>query len=103
VFRYLKLLKYVQTINLSPEETLALIQRLETDSCRVEDYEVLIRVVGAHTELSADDLAVLPDLERSLPVHPDKGKRPGAKRTRRRPRGEAQRGLDTACAVRYFP
>jgi len=87
VFRYLKLLKYVQKINLSPEETLALMQRLETDSCRAADYEVLIRIVGAHAELSADDLAVLPDLERSLPVHPAKGKRPGAKRTRRRHRG----------------
>jgi hypothetical protein len=86
VFRYLKLLKYVQQINLSPEETLALIRRLETDSCGPEDDEVLIRVVGAHAALSADDLAVLPDLEQSLPVHPGKGKRPGAKRTRRRQR-----------------
>jgi hypothetical protein len=77
----------VHKINLSPQETLALIQRLETDSCRVEDYEVLIRVIRAHTELSADDLAMLPDLERSLSVPPDKDKRPVAKRTRRRHRG----------------
>ena len=89
MFRYLKLLKYVQKINLSPEDTLALIQRLQTDSCRVEDYEVLIRVVEAHTELSTDDLAVLPDLERSLPVYPVKSKRAGAKRTRRRRDGGA--------------
>jgi hypothetical protein len=87
VFRYLKLLRYVHKINLSPQETLALIQRLETDSCRVEDYEVLIRVIRAHTELSADDLAMLPDLERSLSVSPDKDKRPVAKRARRRHRG----------------
>ena len=83
MLRYLKLLKYVHQINLSPAETLALLQRLETDSCRVEDYEVLIRVIRAHTELSADDWAVLPDLERSLPVLPAKSKRPGAKRPRR--------------------
>ena len=87
MFRYLKLLKYVHKINLSPAESLALIQRLETDSCRVEDYEVLIRVIRAHTELSADDLSVLPDLERSLPVPPAKAKRPGAKRPRRRHHG----------------
>ena len=86
MFRYLKLLKYVHKINLSPAESLALIQRLETDSCRVEDYEVLIRVIRAHTELSADDLSVLPDLERSLPVVPAKSKRAVAKRPRRRPR-----------------
>lgn len=87
VFRYHKLLKYVHKINLSRAETLELMQRLETQSCRVEDYEVLIRVIRAHTELSADDWSVLPDLERSLPVPPAKAKRPGAKRTRRRHRG----------------
>jgi len=84
VFRYLKLLKYVQTINLSPEETLALMQRLETDSCRPEDYEVLMRVVKAHTELSADVLEAIPDLEPSSPVPKAKGKREGPKRTPRR-------------------
>ncbi len=87
MFRYLKLLKYVHQINLSPDETLALIQRLETDSCRVEDYEVLIRVIRAHSELSADDWSVLPDLERSLPVPPANVKRPRAKRARWRHRG----------------
>jgi len=56
VFRLLKLLNYPREINLSSEETLALLRRLETDSCRPEDYEVLIRVVRAHTRLSADDL-----------------------------------------------
>jgi hypothetical protein len=54
VFQYLKLLKYVKKINLSPQDTLALLHRLETDSCRPEDYEVLMRVVEAHMELSAD-------------------------------------------------
>jgi hypothetical protein len=86
VFRYLKLLKYVQKINLSPEATLALMQRLETDSCRPEDYEVLIRIVEAHTELSADVLEAIPHLGPSSPVPKAKVKRPGAKRTRRRHR-----------------
>jgi hypothetical protein len=66
VFRRLKLLKYLQQINLSPEDTLALIRRLETDSCRPEDYEVLIRTVRAHLELSADFLAASPEVELSL-------------------------------------
>ncbi len=86
MFRYLKLLKYVQQINLSPEDTLALIQRLETDSCRPEDYEVLIRVARTHTELSADVLETIPDLEPSLPVLKAKIKRQGGKRSRRRHR-----------------
>ena len=82
VFRYLKLLKYVQKINLSPEDTLALMQRLETDSCRPEDYEVLMRIVEAHIELSANVLEGLPAQEPSLPVPKVKG----AKRPRRRHR-----------------
>ena len=56
MFRLLKLLRYLREINLSSEETLALLRRLETDCCRPEDYEVLIRVVRAHSKLSADDL-----------------------------------------------
>jgi hypothetical protein len=86
VFRYLKLLKYVQKINLSPAATLALMQRLETDSCRPEDYEVLIRIVEAHIELSADMLEAVPDLEGSSPVPQAKVKRQGAKRPGRRHR-----------------
>lgn len=84
VFRRLKLLKYLQQINLSPEDTLALIQRLETDSCRAEDYEVLIRTVRAHMELSADLLAASPVVESSSLGHKAKRKRQGTKHTRRR-------------------
>ena len=40
VFRRLKLLIYLREINLSSEATLALIRRLETNSCRPEDYVV---------------------------------------------------------------
>jgi hypothetical protein len=86
VFRYLKLLKYVQKINLSPGDTLALMKRLETDSCRPVDYEVLMRIVEAHTELSADVLETIPGLEPSSPVPKAKVKPQGAKRTRRRHR-----------------
>ena len=56
VFRLLKLLRDLREINLSSEETLALRRRLETDSCRPEDDEVLIRVGRAHRQRSADDL-----------------------------------------------
>ena len=86
VFRYLKLLKYVQKIDLSPEDTLALMQRLETDRCRPEDYEVLMRIVEAHMELSADGLEPIPEREPSSPMPKAKVKRQGAKRTRRRHR-----------------
>ena len=87
MLRLLKLLKYLHKINLSPEETLALMQRLETDSCRAEDYEVLSRLVEAHIELSSDVLEALPDLERSSPVAKSRAKRQRTQRPRRRPRG----------------
>jgi len=86
VLRRLKLLKYLQEIKLSPEETLALMRRLETDSCRPEDYEALIRIVRAHTTLSADGLEAPPALERPASARRTSGQRQGAKRARRRPR-----------------
>lgn len=90
VFRYLKLLKYVHKINLSPEDTLALLQRLETDSCRPEDYEVLSRMIEAYTELPADVLELISELELSSPVAKAKVKRSTPKRTRRRHRRKAR-------------
>lgn len=87
MFRRLKLLNYLRKINLSPEETLALIQRLETDKCRPEDYEVLIRIVRAHIELSADFPQAFSVDEPSSPRPRGKRSRQGAKRTRRRHRG----------------
>jgi hypothetical protein len=54
VLRLFKLLKHIQEINLSPKDTLALIRRLETDNCRAEDYEVLIKVLRDHTEFVED-------------------------------------------------
>lgn len=84
VLQRLKRLKYLQQINLSPEDTLALIGRLETDSCRAEDYEVLMRTVRAHMELSADFLVASPGGEPSSPARKAKRKPPGTKRARRR-------------------
>jgi hypothetical protein len=83
VLRRLKLLKYLQEINLSSAETLALMRRLETDGCRPEDYEVLIRTVRAHTNLSADFLEVSPGVEPSSPARKAKRQRQGARRPRR--------------------
>jgi hypothetical protein len=86
VLRRLTLLKYLQEINLSPEETLTLMRRLETDTCRPEDYETLIRLVRAHTTLSAEGLAAPRTLQRPAPARRSAGQRQGAKRARRRPR-----------------
>lgn len=86
MFRRLKLLNYLRKINLSPEETLGLIRRLETDKCRPEDYEVLIRIVRAHIELSADFPQAFSVDEPSSPRQRDKRSRQGAKRTQRRHR-----------------
>jgi hypothetical protein len=93
VFRLLKLLRYLREINLSSEETLALLRRLETDRCRPKDYEVLIRVVRAHSQLSADDLDAFleldgPSLARWLwPQKPESKTR----RHRQRPSGRGLR------------
>ena len=54
VLRRLTLLPYLHESNLSPEETLVLMRRLDTATCRPEDYEALIRIVRAHTTLSAE-------------------------------------------------
>jgi hypothetical protein len=58
-------------------------RRLETDSCRAEDYEVLMRIVRAHIDLSADVLEASPAAQPSSPAPKAKGKRQGAKRSRR--------------------
>lgn len=82
----LTLLKYLHEINLSPTDTLALIRRLESDSCRAEDYEVLIRIVRAHTELSADGVDVSSLVEPSSPARQAKRQRQSAKSARCRQR-----------------
>jgi hypothetical protein len=65
---------------------LALMRRLETDTCRPEDYEALIRIVRAHTTLSADRLEASLALKRPASTRSTPSQRPGAKRARRRPR-----------------
>jgi hypothetical protein len=84
VFRLLKLLRYLREINLSSEEALALLRRLETDSCRPEDDEVLIRVVRAHSKLSADDLDAMRSLDGLSLARWLSPQEPGSKTRRRR-------------------
>jgi hypothetical protein len=86
VFRRFKLLQYLHAIHLSPEETLALMRRLATDTCRPEDYEALIRIVRAHTTLSAEGWEAPTALARLAPTRRMSGQRQGARRARRRPR-----------------
>jgi hypothetical protein len=73
---------------------LALLQRLETASCRPEDYEVLIRVVRAHSKLSADDLDAFGALAGPSAARRRPSQSPGAKKVDRRSsgRGMAARG-----------
>jgi hypothetical protein len=83
VLRRLTLLKYLHEINLSPEATVALMRRLATASCRPEDYEVLIRIVRAHTTLSADFVESSPVVEPSSPAPKATRQRRGTQRSRR--------------------
>jgi hypothetical protein len=103
VFRLLKLLTYLREINLSSEETWALIRRLETNSCRPEDYEVLIRVVRAHTKLSTDDLDAFGALDGPSPARQTPSQGPGSKKVHRRRRRSSGRGIDPRGAAGALP
>lgn len=70
MLRRLKLLKRLQDVHLSPEEGLALMQRVETNSCRGDDYETLIKVIRATTEVAEHLLDELPLPEPSSPGRP---------------------------------
>jgi hypothetical protein len=48
MLRFCKLLKSFYEMNISQKDMLALRQRLETSSCRAEDYESLIQIMRAH-------------------------------------------------------
>ncbi len=101
MFRHLKLLNYFKEMNLSPEETLTLIRRLETDSCRAEDYEVLMRVVRAHTDSVGGLLGSLP--WRSAVFASAAGWTPATGcQVHSPPSPRGKPGIDTACGVRYF-
>ena len=81
VLRRLKLLKRLQDVELSPEEGLGLLQRLETNSGRPDDYEVLMQVIRAATEVSAQLCAEWP-----LPERKATRNRQAAQASRRRSR-----------------
>lgn len=82
----LKLLKRLQQVNLSPEEGLALMQRVESNSCSAADYERLIEVIRATMEVSQQLSQELPVPRSSSPQRKAKRKRQGAKASRRRNR-----------------
>ena len=94
MLRLLKLLSYLREINLSSEETLALLRRLETDSGRPEDDEVLIRVVRAPTKLSADDLEALRGLDGPSPARRKPAQGPGPNKGPQRHRRSSGRGIE---------
>gem|GEM_PF-6726235 len=102
MLRRLTLLKYLHEITLSPADTLALIRRLTSARCRAEDDEVLIRLVRAHIELSANVLEAAPVVEPSLPARKAQRQRQSAKSARGRHRRSLQRGVDTAFRVQYL-
>ena len=92
----LKLLKRLQAVNLSPEAGLALIQRVETNSCSAEDRDILIKVIRA-TQASQQCVEASQFVEASpLPAQPSperkaKRKRQLTKAARRRNRREGVR------------
>jgi hypothetical protein len=77
-------------MNLSSEETWALLRRLETDSGRPEDDEILIRVGRAHTQLSADDLDAFRCLDGPSLVRRRSPQKMGSKARRRRLRASGR-------------
>jgi hypothetical protein len=86
VLQRLKLLKRLQQVNLSPEEGLALMQRVESNSCSAADYEILIQVMRATMEVSQQLSQELPGPGSSSPQRKAKRKRQRGKASRRRNR-----------------
>lgn len=89
LLKRLKLLTYLRESNLSSEDALALMRRLETDTCRREDYEVLIRLMRAHTKLSVEDREAFAALEERSATRVRRGQGPSATKARRRRRGSS--------------
>ena len=87
----LELLKRLQEVNPSHEEGLALIQRVASNSCSSADYESLIQVIQANTEVAQQLSQELPGPRSSSPQHKAKRKRQLAKASRRRNRRSARR------------
>jgi hypothetical protein len=91
VLRRLKLLKRLQDVHLRPEETQALMQRVETNTCSAADRDLLAQVIRATTQVSEQLLesSLQPEprvSERPLPQRKAKRKRQLAKASRRRNR-----------------
>jgi hypothetical protein len=84
VIRRLRL-KRLQEVDLRPEESLALMQRLETNTCSDEDRQTLAQVMQA-TQATTELLAQSTPPVRSMPGRHAKRKRQLAKASRRRNR-----------------
>ena len=85
VFQRLKLLRRLQEVQLSPEEGLALVQRLDHDTCSAADRHLLTQVVRA-THASQTLLADAIAPARITPQRTAKRQRQLAKVSRRRNR-----------------
>jgi hypothetical protein len=88
VLRRLKLLKRLQDVPLRPEESQALMQRVDTNTCSAEDRDLLAQVIRATTQVAAQllDPSPPPDprvSERPSPQRKAKRKRQVAKASRR--------------------
>jgi|SRR6266849_667410 hypothetical protein len=85
VLRRLKLLKRLQEVQLSPEAGLALMQRVEINSCSAEDREILIQVIRT-TQATQELVEASPLPAQSAPERKAKRKRQLMKAARRRNR-----------------
>ena len=91
VLRRLKLLKRLQDVPLRPEESQALMQRVDTNTCSAEDRDLFAQVIRATTQVAAQllDPSPPPDprvSERPSPQRKAKRTRQLAKASRRRHR-----------------
>jgi len=91
VLRRLTLLKRLQDVPLRPEESQALMQRVDTNTCSAEDRDLFAQVIRATTQVAAQllDPSPPPDprvSERPSPQRQAKRTRQLAKASRRRNR-----------------
>lgn len=99
VLRLFKLLKHIQEINLSPQETLTLMRRLETDSCCAEDSEVLIKIMRVHLAFVVDGGPPPPAQASTAPAKTPRTWQ-AAKAARRRPCRSPGMGIASGSGVR---
>ena len=84
VLRRLKLLKRLQDVPLRPEESQALMQRVDTNTCSAEDRDLFAQVIRATTQVAAQLL------DPSPPPDPRVSERPSPQRKAKRKRQVAQ-------------